>query len=112
MIQSPLRRNPMIKTLAKPLFTGVFLAASCLPLAATADVLVLDEVRQVEKMDLPKNGLSKAEVESRFGAPSKRHNAVGEPPITRWDYGSYSVYFEYDVVLFSVLTEGQVIDKA
>jgi hypothetical protein len=37
---------------------------------------------------------------------------VGEPPITRWDYGSYSVYFEYDVVLFSVLTEGQVIDKA
>ncbi len=102
----------MIKPFAKPLFTGLFLAVSWLPLAATGDVLVLDEVRQVEKMDLPRNGLSKSEVESRFGAPSKRHSAVGEPPITRWDYETYSVYFEYDVVLFSVLAEGQVIDKA
>ena len=102
----------MIKTLATSVFTGLLLAGTLLPLAASGDVLVLDEVRQVEKMDLPKNGLSKAEVESRFGAPSKRHSAVGEPPITRWDYERYSVSFEYDLVLFSVLAEGQVIDKA
>jgi hypothetical protein len=27
---------------------------------------------------------------------------VGQPPITRWDYASYSVYFEYDRVIDSV----------
>ena len=112
MNESPLRRKPLAKTLAKSLFTGLFLAGTLLPLAVSGDVLVLDEVRQVEKMDLPKNGLSKSEVESRFGTPSKRHDAVGEPPITRWDYDTYSVYFEYDLVLYTVLAEGQVIDRA
>ncbi|MEE4175507.1 MAG: hypothetical protein V2I57_14745 [Xanthomonadales bacterium] len=102
----------MKKVIAAPFFTGLLLACVLAPPAVSADVLVLDEVRQVEKMDLPTNGLSKAEVESRFGAPDKRHEAVGEPPITRWDYDTYSVYFEYDLVLFSVLTEGQVIDSA
>lgn len=112
MIQTPLRKARMIKNSASSLFAGLLLAGALLPLSVSGDVLVLDEVRQVEKMDLPKNGLSKNEVESRFGSPSKRHEAVGEPPITRWDYETYSVYFEHDLVLYSVLAEGQVIDKA
>ncbi len=91
-----------------------FLLASVLmftPLVTSADVLILDEVRQVERLELPENGLSKADVESRFGAPGQRHAAVGDPPITRWDYGEYSVYFEYDLVLFTVLNAGQVVEK-
>ena len=95
--------------MTKILFAGLLLLA---PMVVSADVLILDEVRQVEKMDLPTNGLSKAEVEARFGEPAARHGAVGEPPISRWDYETYSVYFEHDLVLFSVLTPGQVIDKA
>jgi hypothetical protein len=51
-----------------------------------------------------------SEVESRFGAPSQKHAAVGEPPITRWTYERWSVYFEYDRVLYTVLHEGEVID--
>ena len=77
-----------------------------------ADVLILDEVRQVERMDLPKNGQTMQAIESRFGAPRERHDAVGEPPITRWDYSEYSVYFEYDRVLFSVLHPGGVIERS
>ena len=77
----------------------------------SADVLILDEVRQVEGMDVPANGLSKSEVEARFGAPGVRHDAVGEPPISRWDYENYSVYFEYDLVLHAVLKEGQPISE-
>lgn len=84
----------------------------CSPLALHADVLILDEVRQVEKMDLPDNGLSKADVESKFGAPKQKHNAVGNPPISRWDYETYSVYFEHDRVLYSVLLPGEVVDSA
>ncbi|MDX1460084.1 MAG: hypothetical protein R3348_03425 [Xanthomonadales bacterium] len=79
---------------------------------AVADVLILDEVRQVERMDLPENGKSKGEIESRFGSPEQKHAAVGDPPITRWDYENYSVYFEYDLVLFSVLHPGNVIDRS
>jgi hypothetical protein len=36
---------------------------------------------------------------------------VGDPPITRWDYDGWSVYFEYDLVLFTVLHKGAVLDK-
>ncbi|KAA9133186.1 hypothetical protein F3N42_02170 [Marinihelvus fidelis] len=84
----------------------------CAPLALSADVLILDEVRQVESMALPINGLSKADVEAKFGTPREKHNAVGNPPITRWDYESYSVYFEYDLVLYTVLRPGEVINSA
>jgi hypothetical protein len=90
-------------------FIGFLLLAAGL---ANADVLILDEVRQVEHMELPKNGQDMATVESRYGAPKKRHQAVGEPPITRWDYDTYSVYFEHNLVLYSGLQPGAVIEKS
>jgi len=78
---------------------------------AHADVLLIDEVRQVEGMELPANGQSKTDTEAQFGAPEQKHSPVGDPPITRWDYATYSVYFEYDRVLFPVLHPGAVIEK-
>jgi hypothetical protein len=42
-------------------------------------------------------------VESAFGAPTNRHAAVGDPPITRWDYPGFAVYFEYQHVIHSVV---------
>lgn len=81
------------------------------PALTAADVLILDEVRQAERMTLPDNGQSKGVVESTFGAPREKHDAVGDPPITRWDYDTYSVYFEYDLVLFTVLHPGAVVEK-
>ncbi|HET8690611.1 MAG TPA: hypothetical protein VFM30_00615 [Steroidobacteraceae bacterium] len=53
--------------------------------------------------DHPGRGSTMATVESRFGPPSNRHAAVGNPPITRWDYPQFSVYFENDRVLHTVL---------
>jgi len=38
----------------------------------------------------------------QFGAPKTRHDAVGKPPITRWDYDGFSVYFEYQHVVHAV----------
>ena len=78
---------------------------------AVADVLLIDEVRQSEKMQLPKNGITKADTEIKFGAPIKKLSAVGDPPITRWEYDTFNVYFEYDLVLFAVLNPGAVIEK-
>jgi hypothetical protein len=51
----------------------------------------------------PARGLSMADVESRFGAPSERYAAVGQPPISRWVYPSFVVYFEHQTVVHSVL---------
>ena len=78
---------------------------------AVADVLIIDEVRQAGRMELPKNGQSKADIETKFGTPAEKRAAVGDPPISSWKYDTYSVYFEYDLVLFTVLHPGAVIEK-
>jgi hypothetical protein len=52
--------------------------------------------------DVPTRGMHMSQVEARFGAPATRHAAVGKPPITRWDYPGFSVFFEYDHVIHAV----------
>jgi hypothetical protein len=79
--------------------------------AVSADVLIIDEVRQAGRMELPKNGQRKTAIEAKFGAPAEKNAAVGDPPISNWKYDTYSVYFEYDLVLFSVLHPGAVVEK-
>ncbi len=44
-------------------------------------------------------------VEEKFGAPESIKGPVGEPPISVWEYSGYSVYFEYDLVIHTVLHE-------
>lgn len=51
---------------------------------------------------LPGRGMSKDQVEDRFGSPAEKVEAIGEPPISRWVYGSFTVYFEYDHVIHAV----------
>jgi len=78
--------------------------------AVYADVLIIDEVRQAARMELPKNGQSKADIEVKYGTPLERRAAVGDPPISSWKYDKFSVYFEYDLVLSTVLHPGAVIE--
>lgn len=52
---------------------------------------------------LPGRGVSMQTVRERFGAPERRHPAVGDPPITRWDYADFRVFFEHDRVLHAVI---------
>ncbi len=89
---------------------AIMLAFTIQPIAA--DVLLIDEVRQSGRMQLPVNGQSKADVSAKYGSPAKKSSAVGDPPISRWDFDTYSVYFEYDLVLFTVLHSGAVIEKS
>ena len=55
----------------------------------------------------PTRGSSMAQVERRYGPPSERAAAVGQPPITRWVYPTFTVYFEYDHVVHAVTTARQ-----
>ena len=76
-----------------------------------ADVLLIEPVRKTEGMNVPMNGQTMSEVESAYGAPTLKSEPVGDPPITRWDYARWSVYFEYERVLFTVLAKGEVIKE-
>ena len=50
----------------------------------------------------PARGMSMAAVEQRFGAPAERFAAVGQPPISRWVYPDFVVFFEYQHVVHAV----------
>ena len=72
---------------------------------AAETIVVGDEVQvRPSTVERPARGLTMAAVEARFGAPQTRHDAVGVPPITRWDYAAFSVYFEKDRVIDAVAT--------
>jgi len=55
-------------------------------------------------IERPKTGITKTQVKSRYGEPNGWRPAVGQPPISSWVYDGFTVYFEYDRVIHSVLT--------
>jgi hypothetical protein len=68
-----------------------------------ADTLLIKRTEQNGAM--PRRGATMAQIETQFGAPAKKHGAIGKPPITRWDYPGFSVYFEYKHVIDSVVKQ-------
>jgi hypothetical protein len=74
--------------------------------AALAETIVVNDQVQLREsqIDRPKRGSTMGEVEKRFGAPVTRHPTVGQPPITRWDYSGFAVFFEHDRVIHAVAT--------
>ena len=73
--------------------------------AAMAETLVVNDQLTVppSSVQTPKRGSTMSDVEKHFGAPIEKHATVGQPPITRWDYPSFSVYFEFNRVVHSVV---------
>ena len=71
--------------------------------AASADVLLVEGIQSAPAIQTPRNGVSMAQVRQHYGEPLEQQPAVGEPPITRWEYDGYSVFFEHDLVLHSVI---------
>ena len=99
----------------KVLSTLLFVVAMSAGGGLHADTLLVDAVNQAppnsaDGLLRPTRGMSMAEVEQNFGAPSEKSAPVGaggaHPPITRWAYPSFSVYFERQRVLTSVVHRG------
>jgi len=80
------------------------LFASIFTLQVNAQVVKTpgSSARVVNHSNMPARGLTKPQVESKFGQPSSRQGPVGDPAIYRWDYSGYSVYFENSHVIHSV----------
>ncbi len=57
-----------------------------------------------QHIERPKSGITKTQVKKQFGEPNGWRPAVGEPPISSWVYDGFTVYFEYDRVIHTVLT--------
>ena len=77
------------------------------PAAALADTLLVERVQAANPALLPARGLSMAQVQARFGAPSARLEPRGGqkaawPVIHRWTYPAFTVYFEKDKVIDAV----------
>jgi hypothetical protein len=81
---------------------GIAVGLAVVP--ARADELQMPAAPARQATVLPERGASMAQVEQRFGVPTQRISPVGQPPIARWVYPSFVVYFEGNLVIHAVAT--------
>lgn len=58
------------------------------------------ETKQIVR---PVTGATKAQVKSLFGVPIEENAPKGNPPISNWEYAEFTVYFENNHVIHSVV---------
>ena len=90
------------KYLTLLLVCGLFSAS----VPALADTLLIEGLNSASgtATQRPVRGMSMETVEARWGQPLNRRGAIGEPPISRWEYGDFVVFFEYQRVIHAVHT--------
>lgn len=84
--------------------TGLLLLGISANLSAEEINIPATEVNSSEySIQLPGRGMSMENVQSRFGEAADKFSAVGEPPITKWVYKDFTVYFESEFVIHAVV---------
>ena len=53
----------------------------------------------------PTAGMTMQAVKQQFGIAEYETTAIGKPPITVWKYPNFEVYFEYNIVIHSVVPQ-------
>ena len=61
---------------------------------------------------VPEKGQSMSSVLKHYGEPAQRIAAVGQPPISRWVYPEFTVYFERKHTIHSVQHHKRVTPAA
>lgn len=86
-------------------YRNLLLAAVLAGGLAGAETISVDNGIAVKESDVatPTRGMSMDQVASKFGAPATKVPAVGKPPISRWEYPGFIVYFEHTHVIHSVV---------
>ena len=74
---------------------------------ADADVVAVENGIAIKESSVatPTRGMTMDQVSSKFGAPVSKVPAVGTPPISRWEYPGFVVYFEAEHVIHSVVSD-------
>ncbi|MDH3589655.1 MAG: hypothetical protein OEQ74_09645 [Gammaproteobacteria bacterium] len=70
--------------------------------SAIGQTLLNSTTQSAATQSIPTRGMTMEFVESSYGSPSNRRAPVGDPPITRWEYQHFIVYFEHKRVIHSV----------
>ncbi len=78
------------------------------PPLAMSDTLLLDAIAETPANSTtgilrPARGQTMEQVYDKFGQAQQEMPAIGKPPITRWIYKNFTVYFEYDRVIDTVI---------
>jgi len=83
----------------------LLLAAVLASGVAGAETIAVDSGIAVKESDVatPTKGMTMDQVAAKFGAPASKVPAVGKPPISRWEYPGFVVYFEAEHVIHSVV---------
>jgi hypothetical protein len=100
-----------ISTLTFAALLGTFAGS-----VAQADTLLVDRVEREQSMPRPSRGISMDQVIARYGEPSERMAPVGggspqQPPITRWVYPEFIVYFEHSHVIDAVAHRSMALEE-
>lgn len=87
------------------LILGLFLVSA---LPVSAEVISITDPRYTVANDAsgvvrPTRGMSMKVVAQHYGQPASKSATVGEPPITKWTYPEFVVFFEYSTVIHSVV---------
>jgi len=90
----------MLQTVKLGILGLVLIAAS-----SSAEVIRIPIGQQTaqEAASLPRTGVTKEKVRQQQGEPLEIQGPTGEPAIYRWDYSDFTVYFENDRVIHSVI---------
>jgi len=70
---------------------------------ANAETVNMDGASAGSNDGRPSRGMTQESVESKYGSPISVDAPVGEPPISRWEYADFVVFFEYDKVIHAVV---------
>lgn len=76
----------------------------CIPVAGLqAESLEVPATKkETFSITLPGRGMTMESVREQFGEPQEEFNQVGNPPIARWVYKGFTVYFESNYVIHAV----------
>lgn len=85
-------------------FSIILCAGLALPVSADTLDMPQEPVTGRVEIDssLPTRGMTMDSVMERYGAPLDRVDPVGDPPITRWKYDGFTVFFEHKWVIHTV----------
>ena len=70
--------------------------------AQNMDMSAADRSATFDAAGKPTRGMTQDTVQANFGAPANTRAPIGDPPITRWEYPNFVVFFEYDKVIHAV----------
>jgi len=91
-----------MKALLLPAITCLCLSGATFSVAEDVKIPVGSQTAS-HQIATPTTGLSKTQVKSQYGEPQTENPAKGKPPISSWEYAEFTVYFESDHVIHSVI---------